>query len=63
MVRMPIQQHHIEDLKRIYRKHFARNLSDQDAWAMAHRFLNLYRVLIRQEQSRQKRLQFPRRQP
>ncbi len=56
---MPLQQHHIEDLKRIYKMHFARDLSDKDAWSMAHRLLNLYRMLITSEAERPKKVRTP----
>ena len=52
---MPIQQRHIEELKRIYQKHFSEGLSDKDAWAMAHRLENLYRLLLKREQEREKK--------
>lgn len=45
MARMPIQQHHVDQLKRIYRSQYAKDLSEKDAWAMARRLVSLFQVL------------------
>lgn len=45
MARMPIQQHHVDELKRIYRDQYSAELSDKEAWAMARRLVSLFRLL------------------
>lgn len=43
---MPIRQRHIDELKRLYKKHFGQRLADKQAWEMAHRLLNIFHLLI-----------------
>lgn len=43
---MPIMQHHIKELKTLYLKQSGKNLSDKEAWDMAIRLVNLFRVLL-----------------
>lgn len=43
---MPIQDRHIAQLRTIYQKHYGKSLSPADAWAMAHRLVTLFRILI-----------------
>jgi len=42
---MPLQQNDIEKLKQLYKEDFQEELSDKEAWAMANRLLNFYRLL------------------
>jgi hypothetical protein len=44
---MPLSQQAIEDLKAIYRKHYGRDLPDEEAWEMGHRLLRIFTVLTR----------------
>jgi hypothetical protein len=44
---MPLPQQAIEQLKAIYRKHYGRDLTDDEAWEMGHRLLRVYSVLFR----------------
>jgi hypothetical protein len=46
---MPILQHHINELKEIYRKQTGEDLSDMEAWDMAVRLMNLFRLLLEDE--------------
>lgn len=43
---MPLQQAHIDELKTIYQKEYGATLDDKEAWAMAMRLINLFRILI-----------------
>lgn len=43
---MPILQHHVDDLKIIYGKHTGETLTDAEAWEMAVRLVNLFRLLL-----------------
>jgi hypothetical protein len=43
---MPLQQHHIEEYKRIYKKQFGEDLSDAEAWEQATNLINLARLLL-----------------
>ena len=56
---MPIGQHHINELKTIYRTHYHKDLPDAEAWAMAQRLLNLYRLLIKCETERPSEVRTP----
>jgi hypothetical protein len=44
---MPIQDRHIEQLRRIYRRRYGREFSVKEAWVMAHRLVTLYRILTK----------------
>ena len=44
---MPIMQHHIDELKVLYQKQSGEKLSDKEAWDMAIRMVNLFRVLLK----------------
>lgn len=44
---MPLPRHAIEELKVIYRKHYGKDLTDDEAWAMGHRLLRVFAVLMR----------------
>lgn len=43
---MPLQQHHVDQLKTLYRREHDVDLNDREAWAMAIRLVNLVRLLI-----------------
>ena len=43
---MPLNQKHIDELKQTYLKHTGESLSDQEAWNMARRLVNLQRMLL-----------------
>lgn len=45
-VRNMIQQHHVDELKRIIWEEQHEQLSDEEAWEMAHRLYNLFRLLL-----------------
>ena len=42
---MPLQQHHVDQLKTLYRREYGVELNDREAWAMAIRLVNLVRLL------------------
>jgi hypothetical protein len=42
---MPLKQKHIEDLKAIFEKEFGYRPDDKEAWDMATRLINLFRLL------------------
>ena len=42
---MPLQERHIQQLQAIYFKREGKILPEQEAWAMAHRLLNLVKLL------------------
>lgn len=42
---MPLQQSDIDLFKQYYKEDFGEDLTDEEAWVMAARLLNLYRVL------------------
>lgn len=42
---MPLQQHHIDELKAIYLKESGIAVDDKEAWGMAIRLINLFRIL------------------
>jgi hypothetical protein len=44
---MPLQQHHIDELKRIHKEDFGDELSDKEAWEMGTRLVNLFRLLLK----------------
>jgi hypothetical protein len=44
---MPLPRSAIEELKAIYRKHYGKDLTDDEAWAMGHRLLRVFAVLMR----------------
>ena len=46
---MPIQQTDIDELKRIYQNDFGQPLSDQEAWEMGTRLVQLFRLLLRSD--------------
>lgn len=46
---MPLQQHHIDEFKRIYRADFRHELSDEAAWALANRLVAMTRLLLSAE--------------
>jgi hypothetical protein len=43
---MPITQHEIDKLKDIYKKQFGGDLSNEEAWEMGIRLVNLFRLLL-----------------
>jgi PIN domain nuclease of toxin-antitoxin system len=43
---MPLQQHHVDQLKALYQKERGVILSDAEAWEMAIRLINLFRLLL-----------------
>ncbi|MBK7142017.1 MAG: hypothetical protein IPH75_08055 [bacterium] len=49
---MPLQQRHIEELKALYRKEQGVELDDKEAWAMAIRLINLFRILAQSKPPR-----------
>lgn len=42
---MPLLQRHIDELKRIHLAETGENLSDEEAWAMAHRLVGMLRLV------------------
>ena len=42
---MPLTQKNVDELKAIYRNSVGEELSDRDAWDMAIRLVNLFRLL------------------
>lgn len=42
---MPLQQTDIDELKKLYKEDVGEEISDEEAWAMGTRLLNLYRLL------------------
>ncbi len=52
---MPLNQQHIEELKKIYLKNTGESLSNQEAWDMAGRLIELFRLLIKPEQNNEKK--------
>lgn len=42
---MPLLQRHIDELKRIHLVETGENLSDEEAWAMAHRLVGILRLV------------------
>lgn len=47
---MPITQNDIDRLKEIYQKQFHEELSNDDAWEMGIRLVNLFRLLLGDKQ-------------
>ncbi len=43
---MSLEQHHIDELKRIHKEDFGEDLTDDEAWEMGHRLVNLFRLLL-----------------
>lgn len=43
---MPLNQQHINELKKIYRHDNGDDLSDKDAWAMGIRLIAMFRLLL-----------------
>ena len=44
---MPLQQHHIDELKAIHKSDFGEELSDKEAWEMGTRLVELFRLLLK----------------
>jgi len=44
---MPLNNHHIEELKNLYRQEMGEDLSDREAWDMSQRLISLHRLVIR----------------
>lgn len=42
---MPLSQKNVDELKKIYKETVGADLSDKEAWEMAIRLLNLFRIL------------------
>ncbi len=42
---MPLSQKNVDELKKIYKETVGEELTDKEAWDMAIRLLNLFRVL------------------
>jgi hypothetical protein len=51
---MPINQHHIDELRQIYREEFGEEISNEEAWEMCTRLVNLYRLLLDAEIEQEK---------
>jgi hypothetical protein len=47
---MSITQHDIDQLKEIYKRQFGGDLSDEEAWEMGIRLVNLFRLLLGDKQ-------------
>lgn len=42
---MPLSQKNVDELKKIYKETVGEELTDKEAWEMAIRLLNLFRIL------------------
>jgi len=48
---MILTQEAIEELKEIYKEEFGKEISNQEAWDMGTRLLNLFKVLLEKDNS------------
>jgi len=47
--RMPLTQDHINELKEIYKGTFGEDLTNEEAWEIGTRLVNLFRLLLQKE--------------
>ncbi|MBU0598126.1 hypothetical protein KKF61_03975 [Patescibacteria group bacterium] len=47
---MPLEQHHIDKFKEIYKKQYGEEISDDEAWLMAENLINLFKLLMDKEE-------------